>query len=69
MTDSPSSATSTAPVPPVPRRPLVGELTASIAPVPEPRTVQRRTSLPFQLLRFARVNLRMVAMIRRSHSR
>lgn len=48
--------------------PFVGELTESIAPIPKKRTVRRRTSVPFQLIRFARVNLGMLKMIRRSHS-
>lgn len=48
--------------------PFVGELTESLAPLPKKRTVRRRTSLVFQLYRFARVNLRMMKMIRKSHT-
>ena len=45
-----------------------GELTSSVAPLPQRKTLQRRTSLAYQALRFVRVNLRMVKMIRRSHA-
>ena len=50
--------------------PLVGELTDSIAPMP---TRSGRSgcapSVPYQVYRFARVNLKMLKMIRRSHAR
>ncbi len=38
------------------------------APLPTDRTLRLRTSLPFQAWRFARINLRMVRMIRRGHA-
>jgi len=47
--------------------PFPGELTDSIAPEPTAGTVRMRTFLPYQAYRFARVNLRMIKMIRRSH--
>lgn len=47
--------------------PLPGELDESIAPAPTAGTVRMRTNLPYQLYRFARVNMRMVKMIRKSH--
>ncbi len=48
---------------------LIGELSHSIAPMPTKRTVRMRTSVPYQIWRFVRVNSRMIKMIRRSHSR
>lgn len=48
---------------------LPGELGDSIAPAPTPGTIRMRTNLPYQLYRFARVNLRMAGMVRRSHTR
>lgn len=45
-----------------------GELGDSIAPAPTPGTVRMRTNVPYQLYRFARVNMRMAKMIRRSHT-
>lgn len=36
------------------------------APLPTARTLRRRTFVPYQLWRFLRINLRMVAMIRKS---
>ncbi len=38
------------------------------APLPTERTLRRRSSLPVQAWRFARINLRMVRMIRRGHA-
>lgn len=46
---------------------LPGHVVHGTAPRPTPRTVRRRTSLPLQAWRFVVVNLRMIAMIRRSH--
>ncbi|WP_395695700.1 hypothetical protein [Nocardioides sp.] len=46
---------------------LPGELGDSIAPAPTRSTIRMRTFLPYQVYRFARVNLRMAKMIRRSH--
>ena len=40
---------------------------ALLAPAPTAKTIERRTSLPFQLLRFAAINIRMIKIIRRSH--
>jgi hypothetical protein len=48
--------------------PLVGELTDSIAPMPTRTTVWLRTFVPYQGYRLARVSLKMLKMIRRSHS-
>lgn len=58
--------TASTPMPPArPGEP--GELTDSIAPMPTSHTIRMRTSLPYQVYRFVRVNLRMLKMIRRSH--
>lgn len=38
------------------------------APLPTDRTLRMRSSLPVQAWRFARINLRMVRMIRRGHA-
>ena len=38
------------------------------APLPTDKTLRRRSSLPVQAWRFARINLRMVRMIRRGHA-
>ena len=66
MTSTPS------PTPP-PRSPdlpthLAGELTGSIAPMPTPRTIRARTLLPYQVYRFGTINVKMLKMIRRSHT-
>lgn len=37
------------------------------AMLPNRRTMKRRKSFPFQVLRFVAINLRMLRMIRRSH--
>ncbi len=42
-------------------------LPASLAPVPSPKTLRQRTSVPLQAYRFAAVSLRMMSMIRKSH--
>ena len=47
---------------------MVGELTDSIAPMPTRRTVRMRTFMPYQAYRFGMVNLKMIKMIRRSHT-
>ena len=39
----------------------------ALAPLPTAQTVRRRKSLPVQLVRFALINLRMIAMVRRGH--
>lgn len=46
---------------------LPGRVMSQTAPRPTARTLRRRTSLPLQAWRFAVINLRMMAMIRRSH--
>ena len=46
---------------------LPGEQSVDHAPLPTPRTLQRRRSLAVQVWRFAVINLRMLRMIRRSH--
>lgn len=38
------------------------------APLPTDKTLRRRSSLPVQAWRFARINVRMVRMIRRGHA-
>lgn len=38
------------------------------APLPTDKTLKRRSSLPVQAWRFARINLRMVQMIRKGHA-
>ncbi|MEO6701689.1 MAG: hypothetical protein ABI140_05240 [Jatrophihabitantaceae bacterium] len=47
---------------------LPGELTGSFAPMPTERTIRMRTLLPYQAYRFARVSLKVLRMIRRSHA-
>lgn len=37
------------------------------APLPTPRTLRRRVSLPVQLWRFVRINLRMLQMVHKAH--
>ena len=37
------------------------------APLPTPRTVRSRTSLPVQAWRFVAINLRMAKIIRKGH--
>ena len=37
------------------------------APMPTTRTLRRRSSIPLQLWRFARINLRMLRMVRKAH--
>jgi hypothetical protein len=37
------------------------------APLPTPRTLRLRASLPVQLWRFAWINLRMLRMVHKSH--
>lgn len=44
-----------------------GELGESVAPIPTPTTLRLRRFVPYQIYRFARVNLRMIKMIRHSH--
>lgn len=55
--------------PNAPETPLVGSLTESIAPVPTPQTLRRRTRLGYQAYRFLRITLRMGRMVLRSHQR
>jgi hypothetical protein len=42
-------------------------LDASTAPMPTARTVRMRTNLPFQVVRFGIVNLKMLRMVLKSH--
>jgi len=37
------------------------------APLPSARTLRRRRSIPLQLFRFGRINLRMLRMVRKAH--
>lgn len=37
------------------------------APLPVAKTLRRRSSLPFQLWRFARINLKIVKMVTKGH--
>jgi len=37
------------------------------APLPTERTLRHRSNIPFQLWRFAVINLRMLRMIRKGH--
>jgi hypothetical protein len=37
------------------------------APLPTPRTLRRRSSIPLQLWRFGQINLRMLRMVRKAH--
>ena len=45
---------------------VAAERTAS-APLPTDRTLRLRSNVPFQLWRFAVINLRMIRMIRKGH--
>jgi len=38
------------------------------APLPTTKTLKQRSSLPVQTWRFARINLRMIRMIRKGHA-
>ena len=71
MTDKTTPTTVSPPL--VPATPAdharaAGELTDSIAPMPTARTVRMRTFVPYQAYRFGMVNLKMIKMIRRSHT-
>jgi hypothetical protein len=37
------------------------------APLPTARTLRRRRSIPWQMWRFATINLRMLRMVRKAH--
>lgn len=39
----------------------------AVAPLPTARTVRMRTFIPYQLWRFAWVNLRMISMVGKGH--
>ena len=43
--------------------------TIQSAPLPLPKTLRRRASLPFQLWRFALINLKIVKMVTKGHHR
>lgn len=66
MTDNPSRATG--PAVPTVDNGLVGELSGSIAPMPTRTTIYLRGFLPYQAYRFALVNLKMLKIVRRSHT-
>jgi hypothetical protein len=71
MTDNPLTSTPSAArvaAPPNGGSSLVGELTDSIAPMPTRTTVWMRTFVPYQAYRFAMVSVKMLKMIRRSHT-
>lgn len=69
MTDETvAAAPAKVPAAPVRDSAYVGELVDSIAPAPTRTTVYLRTFVPYQAYRFARVNLRMLKIIRRSHA-
>ena len=68
MTDKTLPPPPPLPVPSAEPTPAVGELTDSIAPMPTRRTVRMRTFLPYQAYRFGMVNLKMIKMVRRSHT-
>ena len=44
------------------------ELASSTAPMPTKHTLRMRTNIPFQVLRFAIVNLKMLRMVIKSHN-
>ena len=76
MMSQPSSTGAVPSVPPVagppgppvaPAPSVAGPPAPPVAPVPTRRTLWARRSLPVQLYRFARINLRMARMVRRSH--
>ncbi|MEJ2578286.1 MAG: hypothetical protein P8Z68_04230 [Kineosporiaceae bacterium] len=37
------------------------------SPMPTPRTLRGRYNIPYQLLRFLRLNFRMIAMVTKGH--
>lgn len=39
----------------------------AVAPLPTPRTLRRRRSIPLQVCRFGTINLRMLPMVRKAH--
>jgi len=45
------------------------EVTQSIAqaPLPTPKTLRSRTSIPYQLMRFVAFNFKMLKMVRKGH--
>lgn len=43
----------------------LGDERIAAAPLPTSRTIRLRTFVPYQLWRFLRINVRMVAMIRK----
>ncbi len=45
----------------------VAEERIASAPLPTTRTLRLRSNIPFQLWRFAVINLRMLRMIRKGH--
>jgi hypothetical protein len=49
-------------------RAVPDELASSTAPMPTKHTVRMRTNIPFQLVRFGIVNLKMLRMALKSHN-
>jgi hypothetical protein len=47
---------------------LPDELASSTAPMPTKHTVRMRTNIPFQVVRFGIVNLKMLRMVLKSHN-
>ena len=44
------------------------ELASSTAPMPTKHTLRMRTNIPFQLVRFGIVNIKMLRMVLKSHN-
>jgi hypothetical protein len=44
------------------------ELVSSTAPMPTKHTLRMRTNIPFQVVRFAIVNFKMLRMVLKSHN-
>jgi len=44
------------------------ELASSTAPMPTKHTMRMRTNIPFQVVRFGIVNLKMLRMVLKSHN-
>ncbi len=51
-----------------PAKAVPDELASSTAPMPTTHTVRMHTNLPFQVVRFAVVNLKMLRMVLKSHN-
>ena len=53
---------------PPPAKTVPDELASSTAPMPTKHTLRMRTNIPFQLMRFGIVNLKMLRMVLKSHN-